>query len=252
MFFRKILVEPAAFRLGSANWCFHCGSSGTLWKTGKSFRSLTCCTNGFPYGLRRRWRRSAEYPPYVMTLHGLEERRVHVMSREVKKGRAWDYSLKNRLCTASIISRDFAGRFARRRRAHVQPRRLVDAATQYNMDSDRVACFPTVSSRDFLFRGNIARAIRFDCFMPVHGSTSAGYFYIREALRSVTPRLSGLTMTFAGCGVPPEEIQQFFGAELAGRIVVRPVVAAERMQELYAEHDIFLFFPDGRIAIRVA
>jgi len=25
---------------------------------------------------------------YVMTLHGLEERRMHVMSREVKKGRA--------------------------------------------------------------------------------------------------------------------------------------------------------------------
>jgi len=50
-------------------------------------------------------------------------------------------------------------------------------------------------------------------------------------------------MTFAGCGVPPEEIQRFFGAELAGRIVVRPVVAAERMQELYAEHDIFSFPP---------
>jgi glycosyltransferase involved in cell wall biosynthesis len=48
-------------------------------------------------------------------------------------------------------------------------------------------------------------------------------------------------MTFAGCGVPAEEIQQFFGAELAGRIIVRPVVAAEKMPELYAEHDIFLF-----------
>jgi glycosyltransferase involved in cell wall biosynthesis len=48
-------------------------------------------------------------------------------------------------------------------------------------------------------------------------------------------------MTFAGCGVPPEKIQRFFGTELAGRIVVRPVIAAERMQELYAEHDVFLF-----------
>src|SRR5260370_36615387 len=52
---------------------------------------------GFLYGLRRRWSRAGGYPPYVMTLHGLEEHRVHVMSREVKKGRAWNFSLRNRL-----------------------------------------------------------------------------------------------------------------------------------------------------------
>jgi glycosyltransferase involved in cell wall biosynthesis len=48
-------------------------------------------------------------------------------------------------------------------------------------------------------------------------------------------------MTFAGCGVPPEEIQRFFGPELTGRVIVHPVVAAEHMQELYAAHDVFLF-----------
>jgi glycosyltransferase involved in cell wall biosynthesis len=68
-----------------------------------------------------------------------------------------------------------------------------------------------------------------------------GIFYIRDALRNVMPRVPGLSMTFAGCGVPPEEIHRFFGAELEGRIVVRPVVAADHIQELYAEHDIFLF-----------
>jgi glycosyltransferase involved in cell wall biosynthesis len=52
---------------------------------------------GFPYGLRRRLFRAGGYPPYVMTLHGLEERRIHVMSREVRKGRAWHFSRKNRL-----------------------------------------------------------------------------------------------------------------------------------------------------------
>jgi hypothetical protein len=40
---------------------------------------------GFLYGMRRRWNRAAGYPLYVMTLHGLEERRVNVMSREVKR-----------------------------------------------------------------------------------------------------------------------------------------------------------------------
>ena len=58
---------------------------------------------GFPYGFRRRWHGASDYPPYVMTLHGLEERRVHVMSREVKKGWAWNYSWKNR-GVASLVS----------------------------------------------------------------------------------------------------------------------------------------------------
>src|SRR5271168_877572 len=49
---------------------------------------------GFPYGMRRRWNRAANYPPYVMTLHGLEERRVHVMSREAKKGQTSNFSWK--------------------------------------------------------------------------------------------------------------------------------------------------------------
>ena len=64
---------------------------------------------GFPYGFRRRWHGASDYPPYVMTLHGLEERRVHVMSREVKKGRAWNYSWKNRRGIACIISEDSGG-----------------------------------------------------------------------------------------------------------------------------------------------
>src|SRR5208282_266239 len=52
---------------------------------------------GFPYGMRRRWHSGSDYPPYVMTLHGLEERRVQSMSREAKKGRAWNFGWKNRL-----------------------------------------------------------------------------------------------------------------------------------------------------------
>src|SRR5215471_8829261 len=35
---------------------------------------------GLFYGIYRRWFGSRNDPPYVMTLHGLEERRVHVMS----------------------------------------------------------------------------------------------------------------------------------------------------------------------------
>src|SRR5271169_2741744 len=52
---------------------------------------------GFLYGFLRRLRRGAGLPPYVMMLHGIEERRIHTMGREAKKGRAWYFRWKNRL-----------------------------------------------------------------------------------------------------------------------------------------------------------
>src|SRR5260370_18092829 len=50
---------------------------------------------GFPYGLRRRLHRSAKYPPYVMTLHGLEERRMRLIGRQLKKRRGSKYSIRD-------------------------------------------------------------------------------------------------------------------------------------------------------------
>jgi glycosyltransferase involved in cell wall biosynthesis len=197
---------------------------------------------GFPYGLRRRWQHSAKYPPYVMTLHGLEERRVHVMSREVKRGRAWNYSLKNRLWQRFYNQPRFRWSIRLADGAHTYSRDVWSMLQlKYNMDADRVAYIPNgVEPRFFIPReyhstGNV-RLLYAGTWLD-----QRGIFYIRDALQNLAPRIPGLTMTFAGCGVPPEEILRFFGTELAGRIVVRPVVAAERMQELYAEHDVFLF-----------
>ena len=52
---------------------------------------------GFWYGFRRRRKGSAAGPPYVMSMHGLEERRNYAMAREAKKGRAHYFRLKNRI-----------------------------------------------------------------------------------------------------------------------------------------------------------
>jgi glycosyltransferase involved in cell wall biosynthesis len=197
---------------------------------------------GFPYGFRRRWHRSEGYPPYVMTLHGLEERRMQVMRREAKKGRAWNYSFRNRLWQRLYHIPRFRWSIRTADGAHAYSRDVAAMLQlKYGLDADRVAYIPNgVEPRFF-----IPREYRVgESFRLLYAGTwldQRGIFYIRDALKRVAPQLPGLTMTFAGCGVPPEEIQQFFGPELAGRMVVRPVVAADRMQELYAEHDVFLF-----------
>ena len=197
---------------------------------------------GLLYGMRRQWSRSAGYPPYVMTLHGLEERRVHVMCREAKKGRAWNFSLWNRLWHRIYHYPRFRWSIWTADGAHVYSRDVSSMLQlKYNLDSDRVAYIPNgVEPRFFIPREyRDSGALRL-----LYAGTwldQRGIFYIRDALRNLVPRIPGLTITFAGCGVPAEEIQEFFGGELAGRIVVRPIVAADRMPDLYAEHDIFLF-----------
>jgi glycosyltransferase involved in cell wall biosynthesis len=241
--FQEDLIEPGSVspRFNELVFSLRLGRYITESRQKFSIVNLHAPT-GFPYGLRRRWQRSAKCPPYVMTLHGLEERRVHVMSREAKKGRAWNYSLKNRLWHRFYHQPRFRWSIRTADGAHTCARDVWSTLqVKYNLDSDRVAYIPHgVDARFFIAREyHSSESVRL-----LYAGTwldQRGIFYIRDALRNLAARLPGLTMTFAGCGVPPEEIQRFFGTELAGRIIVRPVVAAESMQELYAEHDVFLF-----------
>jgi glycosyltransferase involved in cell wall biosynthesis len=197
---------------------------------------------GFIYGILRRLSSSDDYPPYVMTLHGLEERRTHVMGREAKKGRAWHFSWKNRLWhrvyhkplyTLAIKTADFAHCYSR------------DVSTilqlNYDLDSDRVAYIPNgVDERFFLVREYTERRpVRM--LYPGTWLDQRGIFYIREALRRLNATFRDWTFTIAGPGVDLEEVMAFFGEELRPQISVVPLVPADRMPALYSEHDIFVF-----------
>jgi glycosyltransferase involved in cell wall biosynthesis len=197
---------------------------------------------GFVYGLRRRWFARRGYPPYVMTLHGLEERRVHVMSREVKKGRAWNYSWKNRIWHKVYHQPRFRWCIKTADGAHAYSRDVwTMLQLKYNLDVDRAVYIPNgVEKRFFVPREYGDRGT----LRMLYAGTwldQRGIFYIRDALRKLVKQIPGLTMTFAGCGATATAIEEFFGDELRGHVEVRPVVASEKMQELYAEHDIFLF-----------
>ena len=197
---------------------------------------------GFLYGLRRKWNRAARYPPYVMTLHGLEERRVHVMSREVKKGRAWNFSLRNRLWHRFYHQPRFRWSIRTADGVHTYSRDVWSMLQlKYNLDSDRAVYIPNGVEPRFFVSREYRDSEKLRLLYAGTWLDQRGIYYLRDALRSLSPRLPGLTMTFAGCGVPPEEIQQFFGTELTANVVVRPVVPSERMQELYAEHDVLVF-----------
>jgi glycosyltransferase involved in cell wall biosynthesis len=197
---------------------------------------------GLFYGMHRRWFGARNLPPNVMTLHGLEERRVHVQTREEKKGRAWNFNLRNRLWHRFYTFPLYRWTIRTADGAHTYSRDVWNMLQlKYNLDSDRTAYIPNgVEPRFFLSR-------RYDSSGPLkllYAGTwldQRGIFYLRDALERLAPRLPGMTMTFAGCGCPAETIKEFFGPQLASTIVVSPVVPSGQMHELFSAHDIFLF-----------
>jgi glycosyltransferase involved in cell wall biosynthesis len=112
---------------------------------------------------------------------------------------------------------------------------------KYNLDAERIAYIPNGVERRFFVPRNYEQRGPLRLLYAGTWLDQRGIFYLRDALRKIVPQLPGLRMTFAGPGVPDEEILCFFGDDLASRIIVQPSVPAERMQNLYAEHDIFVF-----------
>src|SRR5579859_86994 len=197
---------------------------------------------GFLYGLRRKCLGRKDLPPYIMTLHGLEERRVHVQSREARKGRAWNFALKNRLWHRFYTFPRFRWSIRTADGAHAYSRDVWNLLQlRYNLDGETTAYIANgVAPRFFVSR-------RYDTQAPLkllYAGTwldQRGIFYLGDALRELARKLPGVTMTFAGCGCLPEEIQNFFGPALASTIKIMPVVPSGEMQNLFADHDVFLF-----------
>src|SRR5216683_5220836 len=198
--------------------------------------------SGLMYGLRRRFFGGSDLPPYVMTLHGLEERRVHVMKREAKKGRAWNFNWKNAFWHRAYHFPRFRWAIRTANGAHAYSRDVWNILQlKYGLDAERTAYIPNgVERRFFTPREYGAREV-VRLLYAGNWLDQRGIFYLREALTELARGVSNWTMTIAGPGVPAEEIQRFFGPALAPRVVVCPVTPAESMPSLYAEHDVFVF-----------
>jgi glycosyltransferase involved in cell wall biosynthesis len=198
--------------------------------------------SGTVYGLRQRWFRGIDYPPYVITLHGLEERRAHVMKREEKKGRAWNFNRRNQWWHRVYHAPRFRWAIRTADGAHAYSRDVWNLLQlKYDLDADRTAYIPNgVEPRFFVPRRYEKREI----VRLLYAGTwldQRGIFYLRDALNHLVEQLPSWTMTIAGPGAPEEAIRKFFGDELAARIVVVPLVPADRMPTLYAQHDVFVF-----------
>ena len=197
---------------------------------------------GLVYGVRHRLSRKAGNPPYVMTLHGLEERRVQVMRPEAKKGQAWNFGWKNRLWHRIYHFPRFRWSIRTADAAHVFSRDVWTLLQlKYGLEPARCAYIPNGVERRFFIPREYRRGESLRLLYPGTWLDQRGIFYLRDAFRKLAPQVPGMTLTIAGPGIPAEEIVRFFGAESSARIIVRPAVPAEDMPALYGEHDVLVF-----------
>jgi glycosyltransferase involved in cell wall biosynthesis len=240
--FHEDLLEPRNYPERFKDWVFARRLSKYIVENRGKFSVVNLhAPAGFVYGRKRR-RGGKDLPPYVMTLHGLEERRVRVMTREDKKGRAWHFALKNRLWHRAYIWPRFRASIRTADACHSFTREVWNCLElDYNVPPERNIFIPTGVESRFNGPRNYESNGALKLLYAGTWLDQRGIFYLREALERLAPQLPGLTMNFAGGGCPPEVIRDFFGPKLASTIVVTPVVESGKMQELYAAHDVFLF-----------
>ena len=197
---------------------------------------------GCAYGFRRRYGGRRSGPPYVMTLDGLEERRVYAQRAEARKGAAWDFRLRNRLWhrfyhlprfRMSIRTADWAICSNREIWSYLQ---LV-----YGLDSRRLALIPHgVDPRFFRQReygsDSPLRLLYVGTWLEQRGTR-----YLTEAFATLAQKLPNIRMTVVGCLGPAEPVQNSFAAAVRQQVQVIPFVPAAQMPETYLEHDIFVF-----------
>jgi glycosyltransferase involved in cell wall biosynthesis len=195
---------------------------------------------GFWYGSQRR-RSSQAGPPYVMTMHGLEERRNYAMGREAKKGRADYFRWKNRVWQHFYHMRTYRWSFETADQCIVTNREsLLFLQLRYNLPPDRVWFIPNGVGPEFFHARAFTQGIATRLLFVGTWIDHKGIYYLAEAFEKVLGRVPEARLTIAGCGEPEERVRQSFPSAAQAALDVWPFVSRAEISSLYAEHEIFV------------
>jgi glycosyltransferase involved in cell wall biosynthesis len=197
---------------------------------------------GFMYGFLRRWAKAGEMPPYVMLLHGIEERRNYAMSREARKGRAWHFSWKNRLWQHvynmklyrwAIETADYAVVINRESWTWLQ--------WKYRREPRRVLYIPNGVEPHFFLEREYSQGRPLRLLFVGTWLDHKGIYYLRDGFEALAKIYPELRLTIAGCAADSESVKQWFSPQIRDRVEVLPFAPRAEMPALYLRHDIFVF-----------
>jgi glycosyltransferase involved in cell wall biosynthesis len=195
---------------------------------------------GCAYGIRRMFFASSDAPPYVMTMQGSEERFVHAMKAERRKGRASNFSWKNRvwhrlyhqtMYDYAIRTCDYG--------AVADREGWICAELKYGRPFGRVRYVPNgVEDQFFVARDYAARSPLRLLYVGTWIDRK-GVYYLSDCFNALAD--TPVTLTVAGCGGTGEQVRSFFAPGVCDRVNVIPFVERSEMPAVYAGHDVFVF-----------
>src|SRR6266403_554045 len=211
-------------------------------ETGKEFDIVNIhAPFGFWYGWQRRRLGSQAGPPYVMTMHGLEERRNYAMGREAKKGRAEYFRWKNRVWQHAYHMRTYKWSFTTADQCIVLNREaLLFLQMKYNLPPDRVWFIPNGVGLEFFHVRSFSDGMATKLLFVGTWIDHKGIYYLAEAFEKVLQLIPEARLTIAGCQEPEEKVRRCFAKAAQGALEVWPFVARAEISSLYAEHEIFV------------
>jgi glycosyltransferase involved in cell wall biosynthesis len=175
-------------------------------------------------------------------LHGIEERRNHVMGREAAKGRAPQFLWKNRLWQHVYHMQLYRGAILTADEAVVINRETwTTLQLKYGRDNGRVWYVPNGVETDFFVPRNYRQTNDLRLLFVGGWLDHKGVHYLRESFELLARRHPALRLTIAGCSVDAPTIENVFDPAVRDRLEVLPFVARSEMPGLYARHDLFLF-----------
>jgi glycosyltransferase involved in cell wall biosynthesis len=197
---------------------------------------------GCVYGVRRKFARRGEAPPYVMTMQGSERHFVRTMALEDRKGKAANFGWKNRLWhrayhqvmyDISIRSADYGAIACEEGRQEAEEIRGENAG--------RMRFVPNgVEERFFVAREFAEKSVLRLLYVGTWLDRK-GVYYLTEGFGLLAAQCTNVRLTVAGCLASEEQVRQAFAREVRDRIEVIPFVKREDMPALYAGHDVFVF-----------
>jgi glycosyltransferase involved in cell wall biosynthesis len=197
---------------------------------------------GCVYGTWRRRAGKRDGPPYVMTMQGSEERYVEAMRGEERKGRAWNFSWKNRVWHRVYHQTMYDYSIKTAEYGAVANREAwICAELKYARPPGLIWYVPNgVEERFFILREFPEKAA---CNLLFVGTwlDRKGVYYLAEGFSLAAEKIAGVRLTVAGCSAPVEQVKSAFAPQVREKITVLPFVTREEITALYGQHDVFVF-----------
>ena len=196
---------------------------------------------GFWYGMQRWLRGDDAGPPYVMTMHGLEERRNYAMGREAKKGRADYFRWKNRIWQHAYHMRTYKWSFTAADQCIVTNREaLLFLQLRYNLPPDGVWFVPNGVGPEFFHVRSFSEGIATRLLFVGTWIDHKGIYYLARAFERILRAIPEARLTVAGCLEPEERVRRCFSPAAQAALEVWPFVPRAEIPSMYAEHEIFV------------